>query len=337
MKVLLINKNPVVSRMIHLGAEKAGFELDEAEGLENITSDYYDIVFIDDEIYSRNLLDILRQNVVATKIGLIASRDQQETVGFDFIFKKPFLPTDIVELLRRIEAEIFSTPSRLGGLEGWRDSGDYGLVRTRSELVQRIDDYSEADEVGVLTGENKDTPFAQPVESEMIRVTPSDHEEPKHEDEFLEETEESTITALIERGHDIPAAALKSEERAETSVWQREDLAAAANKESQMVEQEGEGGVLDTSDVEEVRDLLDEVEEKKPFFHKPEMKLSSFYEEQADESEEGEEDEEEAFCEKGKSVGETLMKMDVDSLKSLLNGMQITITISFGKKKKKKK
>ncbi|WP_281951493.1 hypothetical protein [Nitrosophilus kaiyonis] len=106
MKLLLINKNPVVSRMLKLSAPKAGFEVEECDNVYNLPNGEVDVVFIDDEMYDENFLKEIRKNIKFSQIGLITSSKDEQFEEFDFTLTKPFLPTDLIELLRGLKSKI---------------------------------------------------------------------------------------------------------------------------------------------------------------------------------------------------------------------------------------
>ncbi len=114
MKLLLINKNPVVSRMMKMSVPKAGFEMEESEDIYNLPSGEYDVVVIDDEMYDENFWEVVKKSVQYKKAGLIKGSKGQDVEGFDFVLPKPFLPTDLIEILRTIKTEIELRQESLG-------------------------------------------------------------------------------------------------------------------------------------------------------------------------------------------------------------------------------
>ena len=106
MNILLINKNPVVLRMLKLSAPKAGFEVESCDNVYELPRGMFDTVFIDDEMYDENFLKEIKRSIVFRQIGLITSSKNEHIEGFDFTLTKPFLPTDLIELLRGVRAKI---------------------------------------------------------------------------------------------------------------------------------------------------------------------------------------------------------------------------------------
>ncbi|MRI84012.1 MAG: hypothetical protein C6I00_06285 [Nitratiruptor sp.] len=106
MKLLLINKNPVVSRMMQMSVPKAGFDIEECESVYDLPTGQYDVVVIDDEMYDQNFLQEIKRSIDFHKLGIITSAKNSALDEFDFVLTKPFLPTDLIEILRRVKGEI---------------------------------------------------------------------------------------------------------------------------------------------------------------------------------------------------------------------------------------
>ncbi|NWF67172.1 MAG: hypothetical protein HXX81_06860 [Campylobacterales bacterium] len=99
MDILLINKNPIVSKLTNLSAKKAGYKVEEVEGLELVTGKKYEIVIIDNECFTEDTLKELKDKVSFEKIGFIYPKNGAKESGFTFYLQKPFLPTELVDLL----------------------------------------------------------------------------------------------------------------------------------------------------------------------------------------------------------------------------------------------
>ncbi|SFV70182.1 Highly acidic protein [hydrothermal vent metagenome] len=106
MKILLLNNNPVVNKLVTLSAQKTSDELDIAANVEDIEGSSYDLVVVDDSIGGDEVLEILREKVHFVKSLYICTRDAKVAVDFNSILKKPFLPTDLVELFAMFGKEI---------------------------------------------------------------------------------------------------------------------------------------------------------------------------------------------------------------------------------------
>jgi len=102
MKILLLNENPVVTKLVTLSAQKTSDELEVVSSLEEIKSQEYDLLVVDDALYSEDLYGQLEEKIVFKHSLYICSRDALESDEFDNRLKKPFLPTDLVDLFATI-------------------------------------------------------------------------------------------------------------------------------------------------------------------------------------------------------------------------------------------
>ncbi len=99
MHILLINNNPVVSRLLKLCTRDGDMVLEEVEGVEKMQQDRYDVVFIDEGSYIGDVLNLSELIDVSTKVLL--SNADVEINDFDMTVKKPFLPSQIIEILEQ--------------------------------------------------------------------------------------------------------------------------------------------------------------------------------------------------------------------------------------------
>ncbi len=199
MKLLLINKNPVVSRMMLMSVPKAGFEIEECDSVYDLPKGRFEVVVIDDEMYDENFLEDIKRNIKFAKLGLITASKSMEQEGFDFVLTKPFLPTDLIEILREVKSEL------------------------EKEGVS-------------LEEEPKEQPQEE-VNATLDRFLVSDEEEDDYLKEFEPKLESSEVEKIVE-----------VEETEEESPFVSADLPKS--------------GVLDEQEVEKVTQLLEETKEK---------------------------------------------------------------------------
>ena len=104
MKILLINNNPVVSRLTALSARKEEIEIDEIQEVTELSSDKYDIVFVDADSLSKDVRDVISENIkVQKKVLFYAQDDKEENDSFDMAILKPFLPSEVSAVIRSVE------------------------------------------------------------------------------------------------------------------------------------------------------------------------------------------------------------------------------------------
>lgn len=106
MHILLININPVVSRLISFCMREDNMNLEEVHDVGDVARDRYDIVFIDEASYKDETEEILANLIIRKKVFL-SSRDEvnDEARLFDTVIKKPFLPSQITALLESLEED----------------------------------------------------------------------------------------------------------------------------------------------------------------------------------------------------------------------------------------
>lgn len=97
MKILLINTNPVVSRILALCTRNEHMVLDEVKSVEAVEKSGYNIVFVDEAAYKANLSSLFDGLNIRKKVFLSYGNDPMR--GFDITVKKPFLPSQIIKIL----------------------------------------------------------------------------------------------------------------------------------------------------------------------------------------------------------------------------------------------
>ncbi len=102
MRILLLNDNPVVRKLVALSAQKTKDDLDVIWSLDEIEHPHYDLLIVDDALYSDEMISQLKEKVSFRSSVLMATRGAATPAGFDKVINKPFLPTDLVELFAGI-------------------------------------------------------------------------------------------------------------------------------------------------------------------------------------------------------------------------------------------
>ena len=98
MKILLVNENPVVTKLVTLSAQKTSDELDVVSSLEEIETQEYDLLAIDDGVYTQEIFAQIKEAISYKSSLYICSKETLEEEVFDATLKKPFLPTDLVDI-----------------------------------------------------------------------------------------------------------------------------------------------------------------------------------------------------------------------------------------------
>ncbi len=158
MHILLININPLVSRLISLCANEEHINLEEVHNVNDIVRDRYDVVFVDEASYVDNIQKILANLTIRKKIFLSSNRLKSDDISiFDIIISKPFLPLQIITVLESLEDDdvpehpikapsIFPLPSNEETLVGiQKEKRENAAVLDRDE-IEKIKTLLEMDE-----------------------------------------------------------------------------------------------------------------------------------------------------------------------------------------------
>jgi uncharacterized membrane protein len=103
MNILLINDNPVVSRMLTLCTRGEHIGLDEVKRVEDMKDVRYDILFVDDASYVDHVDVLLDNGSIRKKVFI--SYDEEKVKGFDETIKKPFLPSQIMKVIESVNMD----------------------------------------------------------------------------------------------------------------------------------------------------------------------------------------------------------------------------------------
>jgi len=106
MNILLINTNPVVSRLIYLCVGDEDIVFEEVTDVSAVALDRYDIVFVDDASYIDGLEDTLNKLMIRKKVFLSSKNFSEDLMdSFDEVIKKPFLPSQITAVLESLDVD----------------------------------------------------------------------------------------------------------------------------------------------------------------------------------------------------------------------------------------
>lgn len=98
MKTLLFNKNPIISKLVRMSAQKMEYEFEERLNYAS-DIDSYDVIIVDDGISAD--LKVLQgkcKKLIYISSGASANEESRQ------VLHKPFLPTDLIALMRIDEA-----------------------------------------------------------------------------------------------------------------------------------------------------------------------------------------------------------------------------------------
>ena len=133
MKTLLFNKNPIISKLVRMSAQKMEYEFEERL---NYASDIdgYDVIIVDDGISAD--LKVLQgkcKKLIYISSGASANEESRQ------VLHKPFLPTDLIALMRIDEA---------AAAQADKDKGANAekTAPTSENLSVNVDENASADE-----------------------------------------------------------------------------------------------------------------------------------------------------------------------------------------------
>lgn len=191
MKIVLLNNNPVVGKLVTLSVQKTSDELRIAENIEAIEFGDYDLFIIDDALYSEDAMDEVRSKIDFKTSLFICSKDAKEQDGFTKILKKPFLPTDLVETLISL-AKIAASQKLADDIVIQDDVLDDDFFNDFDDVVDDLEDIGSLEEVQEVDGVETldedllDFDFSDDVQEEGVL----DRDELQEVQSLLEETED---------------------------------------------------------------------------------------------------------------------------------------------------
>ena len=113
MKILLLNDNPVVRKLVALSAQKTKDELSVIWSVDEVEGDSYDLLIVDDAHYSDESMAALKEKIKYKTSLLMATRGNTTHSGFEKVINKPFLPTDLVDLFSQINKDLSSSAPKV--------------------------------------------------------------------------------------------------------------------------------------------------------------------------------------------------------------------------------
>jgi len=106
MKILLINNNPVVSRLTALSARKEGVKLDEIKDISELKENDYNIVFVDIESFNSEVANFLKDANISKRVCFYSQDNKDVNKIFNFEILKPFLPSEVSAIIRDTKIEM---------------------------------------------------------------------------------------------------------------------------------------------------------------------------------------------------------------------------------------
>jgi len=153
MEVLLISSSRIVKEMVRLAIKRVQGELESVDNISQAKKDRYDFLIVDEPL-KRDIEGIKEYLMVDLTIALV-SKDEELKDEFDYILRKPFLPTDIVQVLTKCAKESKEIDNSISLEE---------FMENRGTIL----DIKEIEEIRSLLEEDNTLTFDEPKEKEQI-------------------------------------------------------------------------------------------------------------------------------------------------------------------------
>lgn len=245
MRILLINQNPIVSKLAGLSAQKSGYEIVEEFSLDEIEGEGFDVLFIDDAKLEGSNPEILKRRTGVKKTCLIYADDENKAPGFDYYIKKPFLPTEMVDLMSEIHDDLLLPEMETESAEEEQDVPEM----PEKELLEEL-----GAEFGEEMPQTKEEKKAEIVGMEDFDTLLEELEAESHEEEKASSTKEA------EEDFEALMASLEAGEESET----QEAPAGTEERFSETAEEtppvHGEAEETETEEAFDLDKLLEEAE-----------------------------------------------------------------------------
>lgn len=159
MNILLINANPVVSRLLVLCTRNESVVLHEVTTASDITHFDYDVIFVDDDSYDQDISDLFSKLDLAKKIFISYRSDKM--MGFDMTIQKPFLPSQIIDIIQNTLTEKESSDNEVNTFTDIRIpekiSLDKDEIEPEETLLPSVLDEDEIDKIKALLNMEEET------------------------------------------------------------------------------------------------------------------------------------------------------------------------------------
>jgi len=100
MKILLLTRNHVVKEFVSLVADRVSAKLFVVDNISDVKPKRYDFMFVDDgSIPLEQSIEMMEELDRSICSVLLYSRDSDQGSQFDIMLKKPFLPSDIQNII----------------------------------------------------------------------------------------------------------------------------------------------------------------------------------------------------------------------------------------------
>jgi hypothetical protein len=336
MKILLINNNPVVSRLTALSARKEDIEIDEIQEVTELHSGTYDIVFVDADSWTKDVRDVISEDIKTQKLVLFYSDgDEEEKFSFDLSILKPFLPSEVSAVIRSLEEKSLESVTLENKESHFNILNNTKKIDDEDELFDLggLDEVTEKKEEIALDTDNRmdleveDLSFDDKLEELFplkLNALDDDLVEDKLHIEKSIENKDDDIFDL-----DLSDEITSLEDDLFTDDKKEETLDAMDELEIEEVKKETQ--VLDEVEIENIKSIL--IEDSSDDMVLEDLIPAMAVMPTVEEVKEKEEVDSNELDIDSNVLSQTLAAMPVENLRQLLAGSKINIKIKFPKSK----
>lgn len=211
MKVILLNNNPAVSKLVSVSLNKLGYTFAEIDNLEYLTSNDADLIICDSGLYDSkiNYLEYAKNQLFL----IPRNRADEYNLAKSQTLQKPFLPTDFIDIVKRILVEIPKSTKIVEPKPSNIKVGDeFGQIHTNDkvdvfsdlnsdELLDDINNLQDDFENSSFDDENHEEQELEQFEN-LIEVAEPKLDKDEFDDDLGLDDELSKIESLMDESKD---------------------------------------------------------------------------------------------------------------------------------------
>lgn len=212
MKVILLNNNPAVSKLVSVSLNKLGYTFAEIDNLEYLTSNDADLIICDSGLYDSkiNYLEYAKNQLFL----IPRNRADEYNLAKSQTLQKPFLPTDFIDIVKRILVEIPKSTKIVEPKPSNIKVGDeFGQIHTNDkvdvfsdlnsdELLDDINKLQDDFENSSFDDENHEEQELEQFEN-LIEVAEPKLDKDEFDDDLGLDDELSKIESLMDESKDV--------------------------------------------------------------------------------------------------------------------------------------
>ncbi|WP_086322409.1 hypothetical protein [Campylobacter devanensis] len=212
MKVILLNNNPAVSKLVSVSLNKLGYTFAEIDNLEYLTSNDADLIICDSGLYDSkiNYLEYAKNQLFL----IPRNRADEYNLAKSQTLQKPFLPTDFIDVVKRILVEIPKSTKIVEPKPSDIKVGDeFGQIHTNDKIDVFSDLNSDElpDDINKLQDDFENSSFDDENHEEqeleqfenLIEVAEPELAKDEFDDDLELDDESGKIESLMDKSKDV--------------------------------------------------------------------------------------------------------------------------------------